>query len=283
MAVSVRTYELNIWQLNTQLGLVRFSNRHLSEQQHIREEFLRERTEQIYAGYTQLARQKPELFGPFEDIHRVFAKRESEWLRNNLNAVIEFSEHRINQMELVLRYAFFEAATKDVVGNILWETRELIENDVHKSLHTRPIKRLPNDDDDDFRGKKTAELVNAVAKLSHKPRRNTSESRNERPHRPACLSEYFCEGLDLAFGQERFSDTLDTVKETRNKIAHRATVSPTVLTTEFMAQARSALSELPRQLIHSAAEAYPDACTTEAPDGESELPGYVIRQILKEI
>src|SRR2546428_9482276 len=118
MAVSTQTYEKNIWNLNSQLALIRFSFRHLSAKPKVRAEFIKERTQQIQAGWDQFAQAEPEQFFGWEHfLVPTFAKKESEWLTTNLQAVIEFSEHRLNQMELVLRYALFEAMLTDVVGN----------------------------------------------------------------------------------------------------------------------------------------------------------------------
>ena len=104
--------------------------------------------------------------------------------------------------------------------------------------------------------------------------------KRKKPDRPACLSEYLEKGIDLVFQQKRFADILEGVHKVRNNAAHRAQSSPQTLTDEFMIYARFALSEFPRQLIRAAVDVYPDACTTE---GESERPGYMIREILKNL
>jgi hypothetical protein len=196
--------------------------------------------------------------------------------------MIEFSEHRLNQMELVVRYALFEAVLTDVVGNILWEYPGLIENEVHKSLGVRSMSHA-HEDREDFRGWRTEKLVESVNKLTYKPTLKTLARKREKPNRPACLCEYLKQGINLEFEQWNFSDTLEQVHEARNRIAHRSNLSPCVLTDDFMGRARSTLSEFPRRLIEVAANEYPEACTTEALGGESERPGYLIRKFLKDI
>ena len=133
MAVSVQTYEREIWNPNTEIALIRFSFRHLRRHPHIRAEFINERAEQILNGWRQFARAEPEEFCGYENVLPTFAKKETDWLRANLEAVIEFSEHRLNQMELIVRHALFEAVLTDVVGNILWEYH-LIQDSIHSSF-----------------------------------------------------------------------------------------------------------------------------------------------------
>lgn len=283
MAVSARTYELDIWNLNTQIALIRYSLRYLSRTPQSRAEFIHERTEQILAGSRHFAQTEPEQFCGFEHfLVPTFARKESDWIQTNLRAVIEFSEHRLNQMELVVRYAFFEAVLTDVVGNILWEYPNLIENEVHKSLGVRNMPHA-HEDREDFRGWRTEKLVESVDKLTYKPTSKTLARKQGKPNRPACLCEYLKQGINLEFKQWNFSDILEKVHEARNKIAHRSNLSPFVLTDEFMGQARSTLSEFPRRLIQVAANQYPEACTTEGLGGESERPGYLIRKVLKDI
>jgi len=166
MPVSARSYEVDIWNLNTQIALIRNSLLHLSQQRDVRTEFLDERTKQIESSWDRLARTKPELFGPFKDIHKSFAKSESKWLRENILAIVEFSEHRINQMELVVRCALFEAVLTDVVGNILWEYPQRSKNAIHDSFDA-PKKRHPNEKEEDFRGRRIEALVERVNHLSY--------------------------------------------------------------------------------------------------------------------
>ena len=285
MPVSIQTYEKNIWNLNNQIVLIRFSFRHLSRTPDVRAKFIKERTDQILAGWSHFARTEPEQFCGWEHfLVPTFAKKESEWLSKNLHAVIEFSEHRLNQMELVMRYALFEAVLTGVVGNILWEYPNLIENAVHNCLDAPKSKNKRSDeDDDDFRARRTEKLVRSVDYLTYKPTSKSSASQEKNPNQPTCLFENLKKGLDLEVEQQKHADILEKVREVRNKIAHRSDVSPRTLTDDFMKEVRSALSEFPRRLIRVAADEYPDACTTESLDGDSERPGYLIRNLLKDI
>ncbi len=276
MAVSIRTYEINIWNLNTQTALIRFVVARLSKEPNLRSGFLKERAEQIRLAWDHFAKSERDQFLGWEHfLVPTFAKKESEWLQANLEAVIEFSEHRLNQMELIVRYALFEAVLKDVIGNVLWEYPEIIDSPVHKSFE-RPKKRRPGESNEDFRARVTEKLVDSIGKLSYKPRPQS------KPNLPTCLGEYLL-GLGLEFGQKRFTDDLDKTRNARNKIAHRSNVSPTVLTDEFMAGARDALSEFPRRLIQAAIDRFPDACTAEELSAGSELPGYLLRKFLNDI
>src|SRR5436190_312705 len=242
MAVSTQTYEKKIWNLNNQLALVVVSFRHLSAEPRARAEFIKERTQQILAGWRNFAQTEAEEFCGWEHfLVPTFARKESEWLATNLQAVIEFSEHRLNQMELVLRYALFEAVLTDVIGNILWEYPNHIENPVHDSFDA-PKKRRSNEDDDDFRGRRTEKLVKCVDQLTYEPTSRSLAKQGKNPNRPACLCEYLEKGLGLEFEQEKYAHLLEKVREVRNKIAHRSDVSPRTLTDNFMARARSALS-----------------------------------------
>ena len=280
MAVSIKTYERDIWEINTQVALIRFSLRHLSQIPQFRRDFLDERTKQIRADWDSLAKTQPEEFlGMADLLVPTFAQKECEWLRGNLHAVIEFSEHRLNQMELVVRYAFFESVLTDVIGNILWEYPLLIDNTVHKGV-MKPKTLQSTESPEDFRARRTKKLVEEVNKLPYKPTPNTLAEKRVKPDRPACLCEYLEKGIDLVFQQKRFADIIERVHKVRNNIAHRVQSSPQTLTDEFMTYARFALSEFPRQLIRAAVDVYPDACTTE---GESERPGYMIREILKNL
>ena len=260
---------------NTQPALIRFALARFSKERNVRREFLKQRTEQIHAAWHHLAKTEAEQFLGWEDfLAPTFAKKESQWLRSNLQAVIEFSEHRLNQMELIVRYALFEAALKDVVGNVLWEYPEIIDTPVHKSFDL-PKKRRPGEDDEDFRGRVTEKLVDSIGKLRYKPYPQTKSKF------PACLGEYLKVGLGLEFGEQKFIEVLEKTRNARNKIGHRSNLSPTVLTEEFMASARAALYEFPRRLIRAAIEDYPDACTEEA--SEFEFPGYLVRKLLRDL
>jgi hypothetical protein len=166
-----------------------------------------------------------------------------------------------------------------VAGNILWEYPTLIWNAAHKSLDA--VKKTnPNEDPKDFRARRTKDLVGKVDKLTYKPTPKSLAKQRENPDRPACLSEYLEKGIHLEFQQKRFADILEKTHKVRNNVAHRAQSSPQTLTDEFMTYVRFALSEFPRQLIRTAVDEYPNACTT---DGESERPGYLIHEILKEL
>ena len=120
-------------------------------------------------------------------------------------------------------------------------------------------------------------------RLRYKPASEISDKKKKTPNRPTCLDGYLKSGLSLEFEQESFADILERVCEVRNEIAHRSKISPRTLTDEFMARARFALSEFPRRLIVAAAQEYPEACTTDPSDGQSERPGYVIRKVLKSL
>jgi len=275
MAVSLKNYELAIWNLKTQLALIRFALARFSKERNVRREFLKQRSEQIRAEWHHLAKTEAEQFLGWEDfLAPTFAKKEGQWLQSNLQAVIEFSEHRLNQMELIVRYALFEAVLKDAIGNILWEYPERIDTLVHKSFEV-PKKRRRDEDKEDFRGRVTEKLVDSIARLRYKSSPQTKSKF------PACLGEYLKVALGLEFEQEKFIEVLQKTRNARNKIAHRSNLSPTVLTDEFMASARTALSEFPRRLIRAAIEDYPDACTEEASD--PELPGYSLRKRLRDL
>ena len=164
MAVSIKTYGRDIWEINTQVALIRFSLRHLSQIPQFRRDFLDERTKQIRADWDSLAKTQPEEFlGMADLLVPTFAQKECEWLRGNLHAVIEFSEHRLNQMELVVRYAFFESVLTDVIGNILWEYPLLIDNTVHKGV-MKPKTLQSTESPEDFRARRTKKLVEEVKK-----------------------------------------------------------------------------------------------------------------------
>ena len=89
-----------------------FSFRHLSRHPHIRAEFINERAEQILNGWRQFAQTKPEEFCGYENVVPTFAKKETDWLRYNLEAVIEFSEHRLNQVLLGIAWDFERGSGK---------------------------------------------------------------------------------------------------------------------------------------------------------------------------
>src|SRR6185436_6126421 len=59
---------------------------------------------------------------------------QERWLENNLHHLKEFSENRLNQMELILRYTLFEGFLQKIVGNILWEYPELRKRGIQARL-----------------------------------------------------------------------------------------------------------------------------------------------------
>ncbi|MEQ1858430.1 MAG: hypothetical protein ABMA13_00685 [Chthoniobacteraceae bacterium] len=280
MSVSARTYEDSIWHLSSQLALVRFSLRHFSTTRQSRRDFLTDRKAQIRKGWERYAEIDPEQFlGMAEKLVPIIAEKESTWIQNNLGAIIEFGEHRLNEMELVLRYAFCEATITDVIGNILWEYPEFIDDPLHQSFDF-PKKPRPDEDQEDFRARRTEKLVDAIDKLRFLPPLKIT---NTPPARPRCLIQYLSEGLRLDLQHKTIPKILEKVRVARNTIAHRSEVSPKILTDAFMNDARFALSEFPRQLIAKSAEEYPDASTMDEGDGGMERPGYVRHWILKEL
>jgi len=48
-------------------------------------------------------------------------RKYKDWLGCNMQHIVEFSENRLKQMEIILRYAQFESLFLKAVGNILWE------------------------------------------------------------------------------------------------------------------------------------------------------------------
>ncbi len=281
MPYSLKGYEIAVWQLNTELALIRFSFRALENSNTSKKQFLDERSKAIRAGWQ--AVRKAEL-GPFaETVAPVFAQKEIDWLQTNLHGVIDQGEQKMNKMELMLRYAFFEAALNDVIGNILWENPILISEGIHLDFEHVPKSKKSDESAEEFRVRRTEKLVDRIDHLPFRPdvQKHTGKSANS--GEPRCFCEYLTKGLSLEFEQDRYSETLEKIRKLRNQIAHRAIAPADKLDEPFMRKARLTMTEFPRKLIQAAIELYPNACQIEPSEDGFERPGYITVKILRDL
>lgn len=191
-----------------------------------------------------------------------------KWLNDNLHSVKEFSENRLRQMELILRYAVFESYLLKAIGNILWEYPALREHSLHKLMKLR-YKSRKLAGSVEKRIDWTRAAVDAVDRL---PFAKFHDDCERRP--VAYLWEYLSKCLGLEFGQEVHCQSLEWARQARNHIVHRS-FELTICDKE-MTRAETCLANFPVLLVEVASKKYPEACTIDPFEEEEDgTPQFV--------
>lgn len=190
------------------------------------------------------------------------------WLTANLHQIKEFSENRLNQMELILRYAIFEGSFLKIVGNIIWEYPDLRRNPIYARMKLRGIKKSLTSGSLEERIAWTKAAIDAIDRLPF-ARFENDDDQDSTP----CVWEFLGDCLGLSFGQEQHCKELERVRRIRNHIVHRS--HALVIPDERMAAVIVHLSNFPTLFVNVASEKYPKACTQEPPEeGDDGTPGY---------
>jgi hypothetical protein len=222
-------------------------------------------------GMKRFLKQKPDCDKIDDLLAPVIVRNYERWLATNLHHLKEFSENRLKQMELILRYTLFESFLLKIVGNILWEYPNLRSHPIHGEMQKRKLlrwKKSENQSQEQIAWTKAA--VNAVDRL---PFAKWKEEEVEKS--PIYLWRYLCDGLDLEFGQEKLCSTLERARRMRNYIVHRS-LELSVLN-ERMAEMKNHLAGFPILLAEAASKIYPKACTENVPEEDDDgTPTYVL-------
>jgi hypothetical protein len=203
-------------------------------------------------------------------------------LKTNLNHIVEFSENRLNQMELLLRYCLFEGFLSKTVGNILWEYPELAKHDIHDQLarrqshkkcqdyHRRRLRHHPE-------GERIAWTIATVEAVDHLPFDQWKEK--VKSSSTIYLWEYLSAAFGLAIQQRDLWPALERLRRIRNHVVHHSLELP--ISGDRMKDARICLGNFPALLVRTAAKSFPKACTEEPPgEGDQGTPAYVLLESL---
>ena len=105
-----------------------------SENAAARNAFVAEEARDFADGMDAFLERKPDRDQLDDLLAPVTVKQYSAALKRELPHLVEFSESRLNQMELILRYAVFESLLSKAVGNILWQYPDLLRRKVNQDL-----------------------------------------------------------------------------------------------------------------------------------------------------
>jgi hypothetical protein len=190
---------------------------------------------------------------------------------------VEFSENRLNQMELILRYTLFEGFVLKIVGNILWEYPDLRNRPIHeqekiavsgkrinKWLKQHPwLEGLPEAE----RVAWTARTVESVDRLPFHESNDGSR---------LCLSSYLQEAFGLEFHVKDLWPRMERIRRARNHLVHSSLEWTVPIDT--MKDAEGYLANFPAFLVQKAAKPFPRACVEETEEESDDgTPGYKIR------
>lgn len=213
-------------------------------------------------------------------VQGAFASSTRNHLANNFLQLREFSEHRLLQMELLIRYSVFESLFAKIVGNILWEYPDRLDMAWHflpqdkNKRAMREVAKLGNQDASFKRAVETRFAVSAVDHLLF-----AEEIVPQNPDKPSTgrfVRDFVTHALGLDLDQAPLCYHLERAREIRNRIVHE---DPDFVVPEHrMPELRNAMFFFLYRLCESGSNSakYPNACSLssdEALDDNGE-PGY---------
>jgi len=201
-------------------------------------------------------------------------RRYERWVGDNLPFLLEFGESRLNQMELIIRYALLESFLFKIIGNIVWKHPQLLQKPIHKKMiqngARKHLKRL-TDNPSKEQIAKTRAVVDAADRL------HFAKWEDEPDPKHPYLWQYLREGLDLEFGQKELCVPLEWTRRVRNDVVHHGL--ELTITPDRLNQMRLSTANFPLLLIQAAAISYPTACTQEPPEDDDDgVPGFVLAE-----
>jgi len=87
----------------------------------VREAFVAKEKKDYDDGMKRFLEKKPDRDKLDDLLAPAIIRNHERWLASNVYHLKEFSENRLKQMELILRYTLFESFLLKIIGNILWE------------------------------------------------------------------------------------------------------------------------------------------------------------------
>jgi hypothetical protein len=202
------------------------------------------------------------------------------WATANLHQIEEFSENRLTQMEILVRYALFEGFLLKIMGNILWEYPHLRQNDIHKQMNFSWRKRGHKN----VLSEQIAWTRGAIKAVDHL---RFAKWRDEEEPTDCIYLWTYLAAIGLEFQQRTYCEKLEHARRVRNYIVHKSLQLP--IADELAQTLRSHLSGFPVLLIHAAASKFPLACTSEPPEADEDgdiddgTPGYEVLDFLEGI
>jgi hypothetical protein len=228
--------------------------------------------------------QKPDRDRLDDFVAPFILKGQKHWLENNLHHLKEFSENRLNQMELILRYTLFEGVLQKIVGNILWEYPDLRRRPIHdkmakKSGHNRCYEHHRRRLIQNSNGERIAWTIATVEAVDHLP---FDEWKGERVRSGSVyLRTYLRDTFGLEFPQKDLWPTLERLRRIRNHVVHESLEM--TIPGGRIKEAEIYLGNFPTLVVQTAAEQFPKACAIESEEDEDGgTPGYVILDMLGE-
>ncbi len=246
-----------------------------SQTKEVRDAFISAEMKSRSKSMKRFIAQKPDRDWLDDFLAPTVLRTQERWLANNLSHLKEFSENRLNQMELILRYTLFEGFLQKIIGNILWEYPELRTLPIHIEMDKHQIrrpKRLRSDDPDKERITWTKAAVDAVDRLPF------AEWNGEtRKNRNIYLWSYLRDAFKIEFPDPKLWPTLERLRQIRNHVIHKS-MEVTIMD-DRMSEAQIYLGNFPVVLTERAAKLFPKACTEAPPeDGDDGTPSYIILQ-----
>jgi hypothetical protein len=270
--ISVVYIELENQKLALQLKVIRHFLLHAWNRD-TRDVFIAEQLRDYTQGMKQYLEQKPDHDFVNDIVAPLICSRHERWLTANLHHLIEFSENRLTQMELILRYALFESFLVKTVGNILWEYPVLQKCPIHKKMAEKSIARFKRKLIGNPNGERiawTKAVVDAVDKLRFAKWKD-EKTNNSTPY----LWQYLRYELGLEFGQEKMCASLEWVRRVRNHLTHHSL--ELTLLNERTTEAEKSLANFPVSLVQAASKLYPKACTEDPPEEDDDgTPSYIV-------
>lgn len=265
------------YELDLQFSMIRHFLTH-PDAEAAREAFLVQEVRAEDEAFKKYLSAKPDRDVVDEYAAHAFPEAQRKWLGANFHHIKDFSENRLKQVELILRYAVFEGFFLKTIANILWHYPDRMEHKIHSRIESlrkymkRPIGKATKD-----RIGRTRATVKEVDHL-HFAEWPADKTAPKKPY----VWQYLEECLVLKFGPRTYCKVLERARRIRNHIVHVS--FDLVIPDERMHEICRHLRGFPILLVEAAAKLYPDACTTEPPEeGDDGTPIYeILDELLKD-
>jgi len=241
--IKVDQYARRMGLFDMHIDLLRQSLQHFSKDKEAVEVFIAQQEQKYSKGIDVVLAIDKDRERDFVD--DMIVKAQGNRLRREIQHHAEFAENKINQMELVLRCAYFEAEMKDIHRHCLYEEPTLLKPDRKIDLG-----RLVAKDE----GTVIEEEIESEVK-----RLDAESTRNR--------ASYFMKTLKLDWGNPMYPDPnfriphqtcvdkIDEITKLRNKVVHEE--SDHVVSLDTLQEARRYYTFVPNCCCLQAAKLYP--------------------------
>lgn len=245
------------------------------ENRAMREAFLAQEVADYEKGSEKFLAQEADRDSIDDLVHQVVVSRYKQELKSDLPHLIEFSENRLNQMEIILRYTLFEGFLGKIVGNILWEYPELKwVRPIHATKPFQFSKKLMT-----LEAERIAWTRHAVRAVDRLPWHQW-EGDSPAPQ-GIHLSNYLSDAFGLSFSETELWPTLERLRQIRNYLIHESL--KLTIQRDRMQEAEIYLGNFPAALVQKAMKPFPKACTEGSDEDDDDgAPGYVTLELFNE-